>query len=402
MGLPMVPEEQARKPTLATLLALALVSSTASVAGLPSAVAQPRPGDEPRADPPSADESRPARPETPPDTPPGQPDGDEQAAGDPSAQPNDRPWAQGVSPSDQAQANELFEAGDALLREFQLAAALRKYEAALTHWRHPAIHYRVASILLSQGKQVQAYAQNEQALRFGEAPLGEQFFANATRIKQQLESTLVWLTVSCQEAGADVRLDGELLFAGPGSEERVITAGAHTLVATKEGMIPATQNLALEGGKHTTIELTLRVEGARERFYPTRGRWGGSVATLIDAQGFDPANGQGLAVVAGASYGVMDNIDIEFGAILSGNPGAFVSTVFFLRKGLWRPTVFLTVPALWAGSFQPGARAGVGIEYTPTAWLAITAQAGMDYYPRATARFVSTLFAPAIGVKIRR
>lgn len=400
MAIHMVPEEQSPKLSRATLVALTLSMIATTLAAAPAARAQgqpePLPDDASRPDPPQngqPDAVPGATPEDPPNEPP---------RGTPT-QPDARPWAQGVSEDDQTRANELFEAGDALLREFQLTAALDKYEAALKHWRHPAIHYRVASILISQGQQVRAYDQAERALRYGEAPLGKQFFDNATRIKEQLDSTLVWLTVRCAEDGAEVRLDGELLFQGPGEDERILMPGPHTVVATKAGMIPGTENVTLKEGTRTTLELTLRVEGVnKERFYPTKGRFGGTVRGVFDPQGINLSEGAGMALMVGADYGVMDNIDIEVGAILSGNPGLYGSAIFFLRKGLWRPTVFLAISTLWAGSVQPGARAGLGIEYTPNRWLAFTGQVGLEYYPRATERFVTTLIAPTIGIKFRR
>lgn len=368
---------------LASLVTVALAGATTGHAQTPP---DNRPDESPAAQP---DDTQ---PEDAPNPDPQQPD----------QPPAPRPWAEGVSGDAQAKASELFEAGDALLQEFQLAEALEKYQSALSHWRHPAIHYRVASILLSQGKQVQAYEQAELSLRYGELPLGKQFFDNATRIKKQMESTLVWLTVECQEAGAEVRLDGELLFTAPGREERIISAGAHTVVATKAGMIPGTENLVLQPGARTSVQVTLRIEGAKERFYPSFQRWGGTAVTLIDAQGFNPTKGEGLATLIGASYGLRDNLDIEVGAVLSGQFGAYFSAVFYLRKGLWRPTVFLGIPVLFADSIQPGARTGVGIEYTPTSWLAVVAQAGFEYFPRADTTHVSTLFAPTVGVKLRR
>lgn len=391
----MVPAQRSHRlrsrPALSALALSALALS--AFMGPTSAHAQGNPGGD---SPPDANGSAPAA------SPPDQADQAPQAPDPPPPQPDERPWAQGVSEAAQARANELFEAGDALLREFQLTAALASYQKALGHWKHPAIHYRVASILVSQGRQVKAYAETEQALRYGEAPLGKQFFDNATRIKKELEDTLVWLTVTCREVGAEVRLDGELLFNGPGTTERILAPGPHTVVATKAGMIPGTKSVSLASGSRTTVELSLRAEAAREEYYPTRGRFGGTVQAIFDPQGLDLAARQGVAAMVGASFGVLDNIDIEFGAILSGNPGLYASSVFYLRKGLWRPTVFLSVPVLWAGSLQPGARAGLGLEYTPTPWLAITAQAGLDYYPRATQQFVSTLFAPSIGIKMRR
>ena len=342
-------------------------------------------------------------------------DGSNDTPGDPpgdvgAPKPDTRPWAQGVSKADQARANELFEAGDALLREFQLAEAMQSYRQALEHWQHPAIHFRVASILFSQGRLVEAYKENEKALRHDEAPLGKQFYQGARNYKSQLEQTLVWLTVVCDEAGAEVRLDGEVLFTGPGKAENLIVMpGAHTLVATKEGMIPATQNLSLERGSRPVETLALQRIAAKEKFYPTVGRLGFAAHGLFDVEGVN-TSGEGIAALVGVSYGLLSNLDLAAGAVVSGSPGIYASATLFLRKGLWRPTLGLGLTALRApanadnmeeASFQPGARAAVGLEYTPTASLGIVFQAGVEFYPRATVRRVSFLFAPTIGLQYR-
>jgi hypothetical protein len=113
-------------------------------------------------------------------------------------------------------------------------------------------------------------------------------------------------------------------------------------------------------------------------------------------------------VVAG-SYGVSPTIDVSLGAILGGASGLYASSIFFLRDGAWRPAIVVGLPVLLVKSaqtgtrtVQPGGRLAVGIEWTPRSWLSFVAQLGIEYFPRADKRHVTTLYAPSFGIRIRR
>lgn len=174
----------------------------------------------------------------------------------------ERPWASGVTEAEEQQARAWFEQGNGLFAESQYASALARYRQALELWNHPAVHYNAAVCLINLDQPLAAYSHLEQALRYGEAPLGAENHRQALLYKKLLAGQLAEIEVRCDEPGAQVTLDGELLFRAPGSVKRRVLPGAHQLTAAKPGLLTETETLQLPPGKLTTRRLALRPLGA--------------------------------------------------------------------------------------------------------------------------------------------
>src|ERR1041384_5557334 len=67
-----------------------------------------------------------------------------------------RPWAAGVSESEQAVALKLYVAGNLEFAESRFAQALAKYKEAIQHWEHPAIRYNMAVCLINLDQPLEA------------------------------------------------------------------------------------------------------------------------------------------------------------------------------------------------------------------------------------------------------
>src|SRR5262249_15244924 len=65
------------------------------------------------------------------------------------------------------------------------------------------------------------------------------------------------LTVSCYEPGAEVRLDGKLLFTGPGKRTLYVQPEEHQIVATKPGFLTFLNTLAATPGSPMTLDVRL-------------------------------------------------------------------------------------------------------------------------------------------------
>jgi hypothetical protein len=65
------------------------------------------------------------------------------------------------------------------------------------------------------------------------------------------------LHVACAEAGAEVMLDGQLLFVAPGEKTLRLLPGAHSLVARKAAFLDSSRALQLPPGHRTDEELTM-------------------------------------------------------------------------------------------------------------------------------------------------
>lgn len=167
----------------------------------------------------------------------------------------ERPWAAGVSESEQALALEIYVAGNTEFAEARFAQALAKYREAIAHWDHPAIRFNMAVSLINLGQVVEAREQLEQSFAYGASALGAEAHAQAITYRKLLDAQLARVTISCPEPGAVVTLDGKPLFTGPGSATRYLLPGAHQVVATKPGLQAALQTLALTAGTPATLEL---------------------------------------------------------------------------------------------------------------------------------------------------
>jgi tetratricopeptide (TPR) repeat protein len=171
---------------------------------------------------------------------------------------DDKPWAAGVAPDQQKRALALYREGNTYFEQAQYKEALAKYELALERWDHPAIQYNAAICLINLDRLPAAWDRLERALRFGEPPLGVDLYKEALRYQKQLAGQLGELEITCDEAGADIQLDGQPLFVGPGHASKRLVAGTHRMVATKEpDFITQTQTVELAGGGKQQVTIVL-------------------------------------------------------------------------------------------------------------------------------------------------
>jgi hypothetical protein len=218
----------------------------------------------------------------------------------------DRPWASGVSASEQKVALDLFKEGNVSLKEPNFARAVQKYREALSHWDHPAIHYNMALALLNLDQPVETHEHFSAALKYGAAPLDADKFEQATRYKKLLEKELAGVDIRCNMEGATVKLDGKVLYTAPGRYTGLTTAGPHSIVATKEGYITNELSLPLPAGETKVFELNLMTTDdltEYRRLWPTYVPYAVLIAGVAIA-----AAGAALHIgAAQASYKSFDN-----------------------------------------------------------------------------------------------
>ena len=195
------------------------------------------------------------------------------AAGPADAAPA-KPWAAGVSDADQQQALALYDKGNGYFAQDQFKEALAQYKDALRHWDHPAIRYNAAVCEINLGRDVDAYDDLIAAMKYGAEPIGADHFAQAKTYERLLEGKVAELQVTCNQPGAEVRLDGQLLFHAPGSDLRRVTVGEHQIVGVKPGFEPETRTIRVEPGKgKAVVELVLHPVAAPRRLVRHWARW---------------------------------------------------------------------------------------------------------------------------------
>jgi len=226
-----------------------------------------------------------------------------------------RPWAVGVSQERQAKALQLFKEGNDALRLGIFRDARSAYEEALKHWDHPAIHYNLGLALVNLEKSLEAYPHFEEALKYGEAPLDAERFAQANRFKNLLTSQLARLEVRCDTPGARVILDGEELFIGPGIISRLIKAGTHTVAASKEGYIPNEVRQPMLPGETTQVDMRLYTDAELTEY---RRRFDAWIPFAVMGAGVGIAGGGGALLYA--ANGLVFQYDEDMQACALDNP----------------------------------------------------------------------------------
>lgn len=180
------------------------------------------------------------------------PDVLELEAADPNA---DKPWFPGVSAADRQAARTIFRDGAILHSEAFYRQAIEKYEQALGHWQHPGIDFNMARALRDLGRLVEAYRAFKQATRFGPISLSAEEYEMAQQLMRELEKQLVRLEVTCEVDEAEVYIDDEQVFQGPGTYETMIVPGPHRLVTQREGYVKDEQWIQLTRGEHRRVTL---------------------------------------------------------------------------------------------------------------------------------------------------
>lgn len=204
------------------------------------------------------------------------------------------PWSKGVSESAQKRALLLFQDGNAFLEQEKYTEAVAKYEQALDAWDNPNIHFNMAICLINMRQPLVAWDHLQEALRFGDAPLGKRLYAEAMRYAALLESSLAELTVKSTQPGIKVMVDGEQVLDGPGKHSMKLLAGKHQMVASRPGYTTSSRALDLPAGKPAVEEVALELEKVKVQRdnYERRWSWwvpwsleGGAAALALVATG---------------------------------------------------------------------------------------------------------------------
>ncbi len=207
-----------------------------------------------------------------------------------------RPWYQDVPLDAREAARKLFKSGNALFKNGILARAAPEYAEALKHWDHPNIHYNLGLAQMNLDQPVEAHANFIAALKYGEAPLQQVRFTLAKSFKDLLERQLSLVQIRCDELGARVEMDGQLLFTGPGAHEAFVRPGPHVIVASKEGLVTNEVARTFEHGARVALNLKLNAE---EEMIQYRRRWSPAVPLSFLAAGAAVAAGGGGLFYAG-------------------------------------------------------------------------------------------------------
>jgi hypothetical protein len=174
-----------------------------------------------------------------------------------------KPWNQGLTPEKRALAQPFFDKGNDFFRRSMFAKALAEYEQAVDYRDHPAIRFNMAVCLINLARPLDAFENLLQGLEYGAEPLAPGLFAQGQNYRTLLRAQLAEVRIVVKQGGANVTLDGELLFVGPGETTRLVLPIGHQLTATHPEMV--THNEAFEpkaGPAVHLIEINMLPKGS--------------------------------------------------------------------------------------------------------------------------------------------
>jgi hypothetical protein len=230
----------------------------------------------------------------------------------------DRPWSKGVPLERRQAARAIFLEGNELIKDTLFAKAADRYREAIATWDHPAFHYNLAIAQINLDQPIEAYESLQRAMRHGTAPLGASRHEQTLNYLKLLESQLARIEVVCNDAGAEVSLDGKPLFVGPGRHQGLVRPGAHQLVASKPGYLIWSEPVVVSSGERMSIEVTLvtldQVSESSRR-WATWKPWavvgGGAVVALA---------GGVVHRRAAVSFGEYDDEFLQLGCVVEPDP----------------------------------------------------------------------------------
>lgn len=172
-----------------------------------------------------------------------------------------RAWAEGVSETQQAEARRDFAEGNRLLRDSLFADAAAKYREALQSWDHPGIHYNLALSLINLERPLEVREHLIQALRYGPEPLDADKFNHVQSYLKLIEQQLAPLDIVCDIPGAEVLLDGRVLFRAPSHYRDYVEPGERVIRARKAGFVQSEYHRTLLPGRPTNVRVRLYRDG---------------------------------------------------------------------------------------------------------------------------------------------
>jgi hypothetical protein len=334
--------------------------------------------------------------------------------------------------ADRAQVTELFKQGNDLLRTERYAGALEKYRAAYALIPSAKMLANMGLALRNLGQDAESLDVYERYLRDTGPEASAATRASVTRSVEELRRQLGRVTIHVSEPGAIVRLDGVEIGASPLESPRWLKSGPHRVEARKEGFGPASEVADVKPGTSHAFRLRLervaaeappvvaapsppapsspapraavevRRPDAPEPTFSHRGRLGAITRFDIDAVGF-----RGGAVSLGATYGILDLLEVGASAVV-GSPqgGRAWATLFVLPRHRFKPTLVLGVPVFLVDGTHVGAHGGAGLQVEATRTIGISAEVAVEHVFGSPARtdaaeFKSTFVVPSVGAQAR-
>jgi hypothetical protein len=175
------------------------------------------------------------------------------------------PWYQQSNADARLRAQALYDRAVNEHQQLLRGDAMEHYEQALALWDNPDIRWNLALVLEDLGQYLRAHQQLESTLRWN-AALGAERLRDVRDRMQRLEAQrLASIKVSCDEPGADIKVDGQPWFRGPGRQSTLVVPGEHYISANKPEYFPVTRAVVVKAGQDVHVALPMDVDRLIEK-----------------------------------------------------------------------------------------------------------------------------------------
>ena len=222
-----------------------------------------------------------------------------------------------------------------------------------------------------------------------------------------------------------VTIDG-VAVDGAELPKKELDPGLHTIVAAAEGFDVLTRTIEVREGDAERVELTLQraapstspgavippgllsAAGPRPQSdSPSLPDQNGGVSLSHRGQlgalaraDIDPVHG-GMVIVAGASYGIIDRLEIAAAALVGRDMGVESGLTLFVLTGAWKPFVNAGAPIFFMDGAHVGVRGAAGLQWDPLHNFGVFLQVGGAYFGSAPESYAKAIFMPSAGVQAR-
>jgi hypothetical protein len=196
------------------------------------------------------------------------------------------------SAADAATAKKHFESGLKLYGEGAYAEALIAFESSYRLGGRASALKNYAQCQRNLRRVVEAYEAYEQLLALHEAQLSP---ADKTAVRQamdELSLLSIGLTVTVNEPGASIEIDGKPIGVSPLPKAKRVTVGEHRLRVSKTGFEPFEKPLEAKTGQDQKVDVTLGAEKLTG-LLAVREQGGRTVHVFVDGEDKGPAPWEG-------------------------------------------------------------------------------------------------------------
>lgn len=328
---------------------------------------------------------------------------------------------------DKAAAQALVTEGVAALKKQDYDTAVAKFLAAYARFPSPKILLNLGTTYKDMGRL--ADAANTYQKYLADPTVGTDRLAEVRKILDDLDRSLVLLSVTVSPAGASVSIDdGPAEVIGSSLVIRV-APGAHVIRARQSGYDDAEEKLDATAATRRSVSLTLvktqvpvapPVDGSGTPVAPPDVALG--VEDPMDEPVFDdpvddgggatPLPGlavqaridgklRGAAMAIGVDYAPIRMLEVELAALLSNSYGAYAGGRFRFLQTKVSAHVGAGIPIFFSDGARIGARLALGGELRLGSKLSVLAELGYEHFFNPEERIEANVIVPIVGVQGR-